>query len=47
MLSGFIRQPTPAGAKKLELGSSIFMLMANLLIVVAILSQTGLQWSGH
>jgi 4-hydroxybenzoate polyprenyltransferase len=47
MLSGFIRQPTPAGAKKLELGSSLFMLMAYLLIVVAILSQTGLQWSGH
>jgi 4-hydroxybenzoate polyprenyltransferase len=45
LFSQFISKPGRAAAKKLELGSSLFMLTAYLLIIIATLTQTGVLWS--
>jgi 4-hydroxybenzoate polyprenyltransferase len=40
----FVKDPTPANAKKLELGSSVFMLVAYILPIASTLYNTGVRW---
>jgi 4-hydroxybenzoate polyprenyltransferase len=44
IFAGFVTKPTAANAKKLELGSSLFMLAAYILLIAATLYKTGIRW---